>query len=97
METITRKVSENHKNVISTQGRLVCVKTLLSTNYHYICHGRQNQQPYGKCNALELEQKFQYASSLFALLSQLLIKVLNDQVNQVIFVTPVWQTQPQYY
>ena len=39
---------------------------------------------------------FPYAISHFSLISQILKKVSNEKVEQMIIVTPTWQTQPWY-
>lgn len=96
MVTITRDVSENQENIRPTWSRLACIKTLPSTT---IIHRTEEGSNYhhNKCSASELEQSSQLCfPSTFSFLSQILNKVMKNQVNQVIVVTLVCQTQLWY-
>lgn len=81
------------KNIIPTQNRLVSLTNFPSTTIIYSIEGESNS-----CKISAMHQNWykslNYASPSLDLLSQVLIKVLKDQVNQVIFVTLTWQTHP---
>ena len=56
----------------------------------------QSEQYSNKCNTTGLEQKSQLCLSPFCMINQILHKVIREEIDQLIIVTPSWQTQPWY-
>ena len=81
---------ENNQALRNPISRSACLQAVSPTSPIY-CMKARSKQFCNRCNATELEQNV-FALPYFRLIVRLLNKVLGENVEAMILVTPIWQT-----
>ena len=95
LETSSESLSENNQTFRITGSRYICLQAVSPTSPIYGMEARSKQFCSG-CNQQDWNKMFGFAFPPFSLIGQVINKVLRENVEAMILVTPTWQTQLWY-
>ena len=98
LETAWKHVSDHNQTFLISSSGPFCIQAMPSTST--ICsmesrYGARSKQHIHRCNTAVLKQNFSIRYPPFSLISWILKKVCQEKIEQMIIVTPTWQTQPR--